>query len=96
MLLWRVVCKLRAHHACVMEKTDELEEPKEARKLLSINLRVLRAKRALSQEQLALQARVNKNYISQIETESRAVSVDIVEKLARALGVSIAAMFAPD
>lgn len=68
------------------------EETNIARRLLADNLRQLRAKRKITQDQLAHEAGVNKNYISQIETESRAVSIDIVEKLARALGVPIAVL----
>ncbi len=41
-------------------------------------------------------AGVNKNYISQIESRTRAVSVDIVDRLAHALGTSAAALLADD
>ena len=63
---------------------------KSAREILALNLRVLRAKRDLSQEVLAFQAGINKNYVSQIESAKRAVSVDILDKIARSLQIPVA------
>ena len=75
-----------------MKKPNKPAKTKDARRLLAENLRQLRGKQNVTQDQLAHESGVNKNYISQIETESRAVSIDIVEKLARALGVAIAVL----
>ncbi len=77
-----------------MKKTKTSAKSKSARELLALNLRILRVKGDITQDQLAHESGVNKNYISQIETESRAVSIDIVEKLANALGVAIAVLLA--
>ena len=52
------------------------------------NLRVLRKQKGLTQEDLAFQARMNRNYVGQIEREEKSPTVDILEKLAVALGVS--------
>lgn len=47
-----------------------------------------RNERGWSQEQLAIQAGTTQSYISQIESASRAVSIDVVEDLARAFGIN--------
>lgn len=58
------------------------------------NLRVLRKQKGLSQEELAFQAGINRNYVGQIEREEKSPTVDMVEKLASALGVTPGEMFA--
>ena len=75
-----------------MKKTNRPAKPKTARELLALNLRLFRVKENVTQEQLAHIAGVNIGYISQIETGSRAVSIDIVEKLAHGLNVPITAL----
>ena len=75
-----------------MKKTIRPAKPKSARELLALNLRLLRVRKNITQEQLAHDAGVNPGYISQIETGTRAVSIDVVEKLAGALGVAIAVL----
>jgi transcriptional regulator with XRE-family HTH domain len=59
----------------------------ELRRILARN--VLRQRKALglSQEQLAFQAGMDRTWLSQLETTKAAVSIDIVEKVARALSV---------
>ena len=49
------------------------------------NLRVLRKQKGLSQEELAFQAGINRNYVGQIEREEKSPTVDMIEKLAGAL-----------
>ncbi|WP_293454554.1 helix-turn-helix transcriptional regulator [Phenylobacterium sp.] len=46
-----------------------------------------RKARGLSQEALAHDAEVDRTWISRLETSKAAVSVDVIEKVARALGV---------
>jgi len=75
-----------------VKKTKNFAKSRSARELLALNLRLLRVRRDITQEQLAVDAGVNKNYISQIESAGRAVSVDIIDKLARALDVPVAAL----
>jgi transcriptional regulator with XRE-family HTH domain len=64
-----------------------------ARSLVAMNLRALRARENLTQEQLALAAQLNRSYVSQIEAEGRAVSIDVLDDLAKALSVPIGRFF---
>jgi transcriptional regulator with XRE-family HTH domain len=45
------------------------------------NLRVLRKQKGLTQEELAFQAGLNRNYVGQIEREEKSPTIDVVEKL---------------
>jgi transcriptional regulator with XRE-family HTH domain len=60
------------------------------REVLATNLRTLRAERGLSQEELAHLAKVDRTYVSAIERERYAISIDKLELMARALGVEAA------
>lgn len=53
-------------------------------------LRSLRKARGFSQETLALEAGVERNYISLLELGRNSASIKIIFKLARVLGVSAA------
>jgi transcriptional regulator with XRE-family HTH domain len=57
------------------------------RTTFSENLRRLRAERGLSQEALAHSAGLDRTYISSIEREVYAASIDVVERLAQSLNV---------
>ncbi len=63
------------------------------RQVVARNLRVLRKQKGLSQEELAFQAGINRNYVGQIEREEKSPTVDMVEKLAAALGVKPEELF---
>ncbi len=51
------------------------------------NVRKLRKERGWTQEQLAFEAGVKRAYLSEVENGQRNVSLDVVEKLAKALDV---------
>lgn len=51
-------------------------------------LRSIRKKKGLSQEELSFRASLHRTYISDIERGSRNVSLENIEKIAKALGVS--------
>ena len=55
--------------------------------IIARNLRRIRLERGLSQEELADLARVNRNYIGMIERRENSPTVDVIEKIAEALGV---------
>jgi len=58
------------------------------RSIFAANLRALRAERGLTQEALADAAGFNRNYVGMLEREENAATIDTVEKLAIALGVT--------
>jgi transcriptional regulator with XRE-family HTH domain len=62
----------------------------EIREILAVNLRKLRRARGLSQEELAHRAEIDRTYISSLERSVYAAGIDVVERLARALGVEVA------
>ena len=66
------------------------------RAILARNLRQLRQAKGLSQEELADRADVTANYISSLEREEYAASVDVIERLSVALDVQPGAFFASD
>lgn len=66
-----------------------------SRGLIARNLRRARLLRQLSQEALAFEADVDPSYISGIERLDRNPSVDVLDKLAKALGIRTGALFDP-
>jgi len=64
-------------------------EPEEA---FGIALRKLRKQRKLSQEKLALEAGVERNYISLLELGRNSASIKIIFKLARVLEIKPSAL----
>jgi transcriptional regulator with XRE-family HTH domain len=60
------------------------------REVFARNLRRLRHARKLSQEELAHRADVDRTYISSLERCVYGASIDVVERLARELGVEAA------
>lgn len=63
------------------------------RALLAWNLKRLRTERGISQERLAADSGVDRSYVSEIETEKVAVSVDVLDRLAGLLDVRIEEFF---
>lgn len=57
-------------------------------KIVSQNLRAVRAQQKLSQETVAKKARMSVSYISMLERGERTPPLDTLEVLAKALGVS--------
>ena len=60
---------------------------------LGMRIRYLRKVKGLSQLDLALEADVNKNYISDLERGRRNPSILVLEKISKALGVSLEILF---
>ena len=57
------------------------------RGIVAKNLLRLRHEKGWSQEELSFRAKVDRSYVSQIETSSYSASVTMLGKLAKALGV---------
>lgn len=54
----------------------------------------LRKAKGFSQEKFALEAGVSPRYMTDIERGKRHVSIDIIEKIANQLGISMSKLFA--
>ena len=62
-------------------------------KHLGMRIKYLRSLRKWSQEDLALEADINKNYLSDLERGSRNPTVKVVEKIAKAFNITISELF---
>lgn len=62
----------------------------EIREVFAQNLRALRQANGLSQEELAHEAGIDRTYISALERNVYNASIDVVDRLAQALGVEAA------
>ncbi len=60
---------------------------------LGMRIRYLRKSKGMSQLDLALEAEINKNYISDLERGTRNPSLIILEKVAHALEVDLSTLF---
>jgi transcriptional regulator with XRE-family HTH domain len=60
-----------------------------ARRIFAENLRKARLARELSQEDLAELASLHRTYVGSVERAERNVSIDNMERLAAAVGVSL-------
>ncbi len=65
-----------------------------AQQLVAWNLRRLRVARRLAQEALAVDAEVDRTYVSRLERELENPTVNVLERLAAALKVEIVEFFA--
>ena len=62
------------------------------RETVAANIRRIRKEKGMSQEDLADQAGVNRNYVGMVERCENAPTVDLLEKFADALGVEPVAL----
>lgn len=62
-------------------------------KQLGMRIKYLRKIKKLSQEDLALEACINKNYLSDLERGERNPTLKILEKIAQALGINLQELF---
>lgn len=60
------------------------------RHIVSNNIRQLRAAKGWSQEELSFEAGLHRTYISMLERCVRSPTVDVLERVANSLGVSVA------
>lgn len=72
------------------------KETARVRKIFAQNLRLLRQQKGMSQEQLAEAASLHRTYVSSVERGARNISIDNMERLARALAVDIRDLLSPE
>ena len=63
--------------------------------VLAENVRRMRKAAALSQESLALEAGLDRTYISQVERRQRNVTIEVLARLAKALGTTADQLLIP-
>lgn len=63
-----------------------------ARQIFSQNVRKLRIAKSLSQEELAELSDLHRNYVGGVERGERNVSIDNMERIAKALGTTIGSL----
>ena len=56
-------------------------------------IRMMRQAKSLTQEELAHRATLHRTYLTDIERGTRNPSIEVVEKLANGLGISLAELF---
>ena len=61
--------------------------------VIGTNIRKLRTAKALSQEELAFRAQIDRSYLSEIENGYKNLSVNVLDQIAAALDVQIGEMF---
>lgn len=61
----------------------------DARKVFASRLRQIRQRKGLSQEELADMAGLHRTYVGSVERSERNISIDNIERLAKALEVDI-------
>ena len=66
----------------------------EAQKILGACVRALREQRSLSQENLAAKAGISYQYLSGVETGKENFSIQVLESLAKSLGLPVRALVA--
>ncbi|MCM5693402.1 helix-turn-helix transcriptional regulator [Sinorhizobium meliloti] len=66
------------------------------RERVARNLRRVRQEKSMSQEELAHRAHINRNYVGMLEREEYAASIDMLDKLALALGIDPAEFLRDD
>lgn len=64
-----------------------------AQEQLGMRIKFLRKQRKWSQEDLALESNINKNYICDLENGRRNPSLDVLERLCYAFQISLAELF---
>ena len=76
-------------------KTTRGRKRVSAREVLAVNMVALRKEVGWSQEDLAFKAQLHRTFIAHVERQVRNISLDNIEKIADALGVSVAVLLHP-
>lgn len=79
-----------------MKQQQSLRKPSlEIRKILAANIRLVRARLGLSQEELADVCGLHRTYVGAIERAERNVTLSTLEAFSAALGVAIPELLTP-
>ena len=65
-----------------------------ARGRFAVNLKNTRLAKGFSQEELAAKAGLHRNYVGSVERNEKNISLDAMERLARALGTDVVDLLA--
>ncbi|WP_439366169.1 helix-turn-helix domain-containing protein [Bradyrhizobium sp. DASA03005] len=65
-----------------------------ARALVAWNVRRIRVDRGIPQEQLAYDAGIDRSYLGGIEQQKKNPSIDLLDRIARTLGIHLSELFA--
>lgn len=65
------------------------------RSILAWNIRRMRSERGISQERLAADAEIDRAYLSEIEREIGNATIDIMDRIAANMGVSLVDLVQP-
>jgi len=68
-------------------------ENADAQKIFGASVRAHRSQLGISQEELAWRANLHRTYVCDVERGTRNVSLQSIRKIARALEISVAALF---
>ena len=74
---------------------DSVDKCSDVKKRFGRALKQLRAQSGITQDELAWRAELHRTYISDIERGARNLSLQSIEKLAKALNVSFSTLFQP-
>src|SRR5882724_143290 len=94
-----IVCAVRPHHSSSVERADTLIIPtifmsnRNLKFVFGNTVKERRLASGLSQEDLAEAAGLHRTYISDVERGTRNLSMGSIEKLARALDLSVSSLF---
>lgn len=75
------------------ERSREVPPGEELRRRLGAAVRERRAEMGMSQQALSLRAKLNRNYVTEVETARRNIGVENAARLAVALELSLADLF---
>jgi ribosome-binding protein aMBF1 (putative translation factor) len=74
----------------------EMADDYRLRDLFAVNMRILRNRRGLSQEDLADLCDLDRTYVSSVERKKRNLSIANVQRITDALGVDVRLLFTPE